>query len=158
MRSFLFLGCVLAFAVGGCDRAQEAATPETTSAPAPTPAVTDGAPGPGGFGPPGDQTLDEMLERARAGFSRMDRDGDGQVTAEERQAMRAEFGGGEGRGRGRGGGGMMGRADADGDGQVTLAEAEAQARARFARMDADKDGTVTVDERRAAFPRMRGGG
>lgn len=150
VRFILFLGCAMALAVGGCGQSEEA---ETAIAPAPPAAPDTGRPEPGGFGPPGDQTLDQMLERSRAAFARMDQDGDGAVTAEEREALRAQA-----RepvaGRGRGSG-MVARADADGDGQVTLAEVEAQARARFERMDADKDGVVTADERRAAFEQRR---
>ncbi|MFC3078263.1 EF-hand domain-containing protein [Phenylobacterium terrae] len=156
MRAFLIAGCALAMGVGGCSPSEEAETADAPAAPAASAPAPDAGP-PGGFGPLGDQTLDQMLERSRASFARMDQDGDGKVTAEEREAMRAQFGGGEGRGPGRGGA-MIARADADGDGQVTLAEMEAQARARFERMDADGNGTVTADERRAAFERMRGGG
>ncbi len=159
VRSFLLVGCALALAVGGCSRSEEAETAKATAAPAAPaaePAASEAGP-PGGFGPISDQTLDQMLERSRASFTRMDQDGDGKVTAEEREAMRAQFGGGDGRGPGRAGG-VMARADADGDGQVTLAEMEAQARARFERMDADKDGVVSADERRAAFEQRRSGG
>lgn len=160
MRSFLFLGCALALAAGGCSRTEEARAPEAATVPPPAaPGQADApAPPPGGFGPLGDQSLDQMLELTRASFARMDRDGDGRVTEAEREAMRAQRGaagpvGGPGRG-----GGMMARADADGDGQLTLAEMEAQARTRFERMDVDKDGVVTADERRAAFERRRSGG
>jgi len=118
----------------------------------------DGGPAAGPGGPrffAVDQTLDQMLERTRNRFARLDGDGDGKLTRSEIEAAQAaaESQGGPGGIAGRRGAGGMMRADADGDGAVTRDEVEAQTRQRFERLDADKDGKVTGEEMMAAFPR-----
>jgi len=74
-------------------------------------------------------------------FARLDKNGDGFITADELGDMA---------GRGPGGGVMA--ADADHDGKVSHAEYNAQAAARFARFDANHDGQITPDEMNAARP------
>ena len=76
----------------------------------------------------------EFTAQAEARFARMDKNGDGFITADEM--------GGKG---GRGGGRLM-AADTDHDGKVSHAEFTAMAAARFARMDANNDGEITADE------------
>ena len=68
-------------------------------------------------------------------FTRMDKNSDGAVTADELGDMA---------GRGPGGGVMA--ADTDHDGKVSHAEFTAMSTARFARMDANSDGDITADE------------
>ena len=125
----------------GCSK--PAVDPASSAPAASAPASAD----PAGWRGPETQTLDQMLERTRARFERMDLDHDGKVTQaemDEARAQRDSQGGGGGPG-----GGMMSRADANGDGAVTLDEMQSQARDRFARLDADKDGKVTRDEMQA---------
>jgi hypothetical protein len=74
-------------------------------------------------------------------FTRLDKNGDGFITADELGDMA---------GRGPGGGVMA--ADTDHDGKVSHAEYTAQATARFARFDANHDGQITPDEMSAARP------
>ncbi|MEO6214535.1 MAG: EF-hand domain-containing protein [Sphingomonas sp.] len=74
-------------------------------------------------------------------FTRMDKNSDGAVTADELGDMA---------GRGPGGGVMA--ADTDHDGKVSHAEFTAMATARFARMDANSDGEITADEMPAPRP------
>ncbi|MES2341584.1 MAG: hypothetical protein V4597_07895 [Pseudomonadota bacterium] len=107
-------------------------------------AIDPKAPPGGQMRGPGPQTLDQMLERSRARFVGADLNGDGKVTADELDQVRARR---DADGAGpRRGGGMLMRADADGDGAVTLAEAETQGRERFTRLDLDQDGLVSRDE------------
>jgi len=68
-------------------------------------------------------------------FARLDKNGDGFITADEVSDMPA---------RGPGGGVMA--ADADHDGKVSHAEFTALATARFARLDTNGDGQITPDE------------
>lgn len=68
-------------------------------------------------------------------FTRLDKNGDGFVTADEVGDMAGR----------RPGGGVM-AADADHDGKVSHAEYAALATARFARFDTNGDGQITSDE------------
>ena len=68
-------------------------------------------------------------------FTRMDKNGDGFITADELGDMA---------GRGPGGGVMA--ADTDHDGKVSHAEFTALAAARFTKLDANGDGQITPDE------------
>ena len=68
-------------------------------------------------------------------FTRLDKNGDGFITADEMSDMPN---------RGPGGGVMA--ADADHDGKVSHAEFTALAAARFAKLDANGDGQITPDE------------
>ena len=123
-------------------------------------------------------TLDDMIQRARQRFARMDLNHDGKLTKAEIDQARAQFqaqaqaggspgapggpGAGGGRGRGLGGRSLM-EADANHDGVVTTDELDAETKARFAEMDANHDGTVTRDEMKAYFqahrpPGAAGGG
>lgn len=99
-------------------------------------------------------TRAEIIAQADARFARLDANGDGQISAEERAAM-----------KGKRGGGMKGKRDArldtDRDGTVTDAEratAKADRTARraqmTARMDTNGDGTVSAEER-TAFGKAR---
>ena len=77
----------------------------------------------------------EFLAMSEQRFSRMDKNGDGFITADEIGDMG---------GRGPGGGVMA--ADTDHDGKVSHAEFIALAKARFAKLDANGDGQITPDE------------
>ncbi|WP_239987351.1 ca2+ sensor protein [Sphingosinithalassobacter portus] len=123
-------------------------------------------------------TREEVIADAERRFARVDTNGDGVITAEERQAareamrermrerrsQRAENGDAPDRRRaGRRGHGerrgaqherMMARVDANGDGQVTLAEARDAALARFAMVDTNQDGKIDQTERAAMRDRM----
>ena len=68
-------------------------------------------------------------------FARLDKNGDGFITADEMSDMPN---------RGPGGGVMA--ADADHDGKVSHAEFTTLAAARFAKLDANGDGQITPDE------------
>ncbi|QIG80551.1 EF-hand domain-containing protein [Stakelama tenebrarum] len=129
-------------------------------------------------------TREEIVASVESHFARVDTDGDGQISAEERvaahQAMRAERqarrearraeraenGDMPGRGRharrghhgrhGPGGEGrMMSRMDANGDGIVSLAEATDMALKRFDMVDANSDGRIDRAERQAMREKMR---
>lgn len=107
----------------------------------------------------GTVTRAEITAQADARFARLDTNNDGQISADERAAMKGKRGGGMkrlGMGQGR-----LAQFDSDGDGNVTDAEratAKASRTARraqmTARMDANGDGTVSAEER-AAFREMR---
>jgi hypothetical protein len=90
----------------------------------------------------------QMLEREGEMFKRMDVNGDGFLSAEDRQSAenrRAE------RMKQR-----MDRMDTDKDGKISQAEFRAGAEARFDRADANKDGKLTPEERRAMRESMGG--
>ncbi|MEO6214536.1 MAG: hypothetical protein ABIO86_00780, partial [Sphingomonas sp.] len=87
----------------------------------------------------------EFTARAEARFARMDKNGDGFVTADEMS--------GRG-GRGRGGGLMS--ADTDQDGKISRAEFMAQSTERFVKLDANGDGHISGDEMKAMMGRMGG--
>ncbi|MEO9131960.1 MAG: hypothetical protein ABI240_12200, partial [Sphingomonas sp.] len=89
----------------------------------------------------------EFMAQAEARFARMDKNGDGFITADE-------MGGRAGRGPG---GGMM-AADADHDGKISRAEFMAQTAQRFTKLDANGDGQISGDEMKAMMERMREGG
>ena len=121
---------------------------------------------------------DSELRRQQR-IARIDTDGNGAISAAEREAAREarqarraerrEARGVESDRRGHGkrwkrgmrghrgmmGGRMMVRADANGDGRITLQEMQAHALARFDRIDTNGDGTVTAEERQAARAAMR---
>jgi hypothetical protein len=99
------------------------------------PAVAQDAPA----GRPGTMlpsTREEAQTRARERFARLDRNGDGSVSADEMPA------------RG-GGGGAIARLDGNGDGKLSAAEFEARALGLFDRMDGDHDGRLSDEERRS---------
>ena len=108
-------------------------------------------------------TLAEMQQRTAERFKRLDTNGDGTVTKEERQAARdswREHRGGRhgdgGPGRGGGRGDFFGRLDTDGNGAVSMPEFNAKSAERFARLDSNKDGQVSKDEFEAAREGFRG--
>jgi len=110
-------------------------------------------PGPGGPGimradTDGDGlvSLEEFLAGAEERFSRIDENGDGQLTPDEGRPPCPQAGRG-----GPHGAGFM-RADADGDGVVTLDEFKAHAEEVFATIDANGDGAIDETEAQAAHP------
>ena len=76
-------------------------------------------------------------------FARMDKNGDGVITADEMGPM-----------AGRGPGGGLMAADTNHDGKISHAEFTAQAAARFAKLDANGDGQISPDEMKASMERM----
>jgi hypothetical protein len=84
-------------------------------------------------------TKEEMLAQTAARFAKLDANGDGKVTAAERENAR---------GGGTGGRGM--------DGDMTLADMQAQAARRFDRLDTNGDGKIDQAERAAMRERMMG--
>ncbi|MFC5585708.1 EF-hand domain-containing protein [Nitratireductor kimnyeongensis] len=108
------------------------------------------------------------------GFSRLDKDGDGAISAEEFSAvhierLKAADADGDGvlsdaelqdmaakRMADRRAKRAAQRLDVDGDGTVTIAEIESQQAKRFALMDANDDGKVDQREMRRGFRQMAG--
>jgi Ca2+-binding EF-hand superfamily protein len=84
---------------------------------------------------------EEFLAASEQRFTRMDKNSDGFITADELGEMAS---------RGPGGGVMA--ADADHDGKVSHAEFIALATTRFAKLDANGDGQITPDEMSALRP------
>ncbi|MEM7568317.1 MAG: hypothetical protein AAF337_00840 [Pseudomonadota bacterium] len=118
-------------------------------------------------------SYEEFAKRGDDRFARMDADGDGLVTAEEREAAKAaakaEFSERKGKGkrggkmRGPGGEARLERIDTDKDGNISLAEHNAAQEQHFAALDADGSGAVTsaefiaeMEKRRAQFLERRG--
>lgn len=104
----------------------------------------------------GDQAISkaETIAQAEARFARLDKDGDGKVTAAEMQAARKTMRdrmmsrrGGAGRGDWAGG------VDANRDKLVAKAEWQARSAARFDRLDANRDGNLDQAERAAMADR-----
>jgi len=116
---------------------------------------------PGAAQPGGEMTRAAVVERVAARFTRMDADGDGQLTAADRSALKARMSDK-----------MFARMDSDGNGQISRAEFDAAAERRTAmreqrgarmaaraggpgggrggamlrRADADQNGAVTREE------------
>ncbi|MEM1019295.1 MAG: hypothetical protein ACFBZ9_13065 [Sphingomonadales bacterium] len=113
----------------------------------------------------------EFAKRGDDRFAATDTNGDGLLTAEERDAAKEAFKEQRGEKAGRAakaakkggrGAAMLDRVDTDQDGSISLAEHNAAQEARFAALDGDGDGSVTEDEfkaqiaeRRAKFKEMR---
>lgn len=91
---------------------------------------------------------------APAIIARFDKDGDGKLNQEEREAAKAA--------RGQMRAKVLERFDADKDGKLSETEREAMKAAILEKFDADGDGELSVEERKAAheeFPmRPRAGG
>ncbi|MFG0243048.1 MAG: hypothetical protein ACF8R9_09700 [Phycisphaerales bacterium JB054] len=122
--------------------------------------------------PPAREGRPEGERGERGGFDReemmkrFDKDGDGELNEEERQALREELGNRRGRGDDQMRQLIMRRYDADGDGELSDAEREV-ARADFTQMreqiqakivpqyDLDGDGELNDEEREAARPAFR---
>ncbi|UZK66747.1 EF-hand domain-containing protein [Sphingomonas sp. M1-B02] len=151
MKKTLIAGLLGASLLGGA----AVAGPQTTPPPAPmtkADANKDGV-----------VTRAEAMAHAEARFAMADTDRNGQLSAEERKAMRGKHGA---RGAGKGGhgkmhAGMMERFDADKDGTLSPAERQAAQAARqgnrgemrakmLERFDTDKDGKLSPTEREAA--------
>ena len=88
----------------------------------------------------------EFMAQADARFARMDKNGDGVITADEMGGM-----------AGRGPGGGLMAADTNHDGKISRAEFTAQAAAHFAKLDANGDGQISPDEMKAVMERMHEG-
>ena len=91
----------------------------------------------------------EVLDRVRRDFQRMDLDGDGRITDADLPPMMRGRDVLKGGGRAMGGG-MLGRfmaADANKDGVVTVDEALAEAGKRFDLADRNKDGVIDATDR-----------
>jgi Ca2+-binding EF-hand superfamily protein len=97
----------------------------------------------------GTVTLEEFQAGAEEKFARIDANGDGQLTPDDRPEACPQ-----GRRGGPRGGRFM-RADSDGDGVVTLEEFMAHVQEVFTRIDADGDGSIDEAEARAAKPPHR---
>ncbi len=83
----------------------------------------------------GKVTLAEAEAGAQARFTKLDKNKDGVISADEL---------GDGPRR------MMKHADANGDGKITLAELQAQTQTWFSRLDKNNDKVITKDELAAA--------
>ncbi len=111
----------------------------------------------------GKVTRQEVLDRVRRQFSRMDLDGDSRITDADlppmlrgREILKGDAGA-IGRGRGMAGGQGLGRlraADANKDGIVTLDEVLAEAGRRFDLSDRNKDGVHDKSDRDALDKEM----
>lgn len=123
-----------------------------------------GRPGPGKGGEPGEMfkradkngdgkiSKDEVPEQAWNYLSRLDKDGDDIITAEEAKAGRPGVPGGAGRGEP---GEMLKRMDKNGDGSLSKDEVPEQAWERIGKLDKDSDGVVSKEEMTAGFAAMR---
>ncbi|MEM9233224.1 MAG: hypothetical protein AAGA69_03180 [Pseudomonadota bacterium] len=100
------------------------------------------------------ENVSDMVARR---FDRMDKDGNGELSAEEfSSAERGRRGPqGDQRRSNRGGVDMM-KADANGDGRISLEEHLTTVEERFAKMDTDGNGVVSEEERRATKKTRRG--
>lgn len=133
-----------------------------------------------------DMTRTELAQKIDARFAKLDTNGDGTITREERDASRVlrqakrfdsldadkngslsrtEFAAGDHRGgkhrgmdEGRRGHHDRGMSGFDKDAAVTKADFQKRGLERFDRMDANGDGTVTVAEHKAARGKWKGRG
>lgn len=172
MRTALILGAALSLTVGAVAFAQAGASPAV--------------------GMHGDRDAKpvskaDAADRRHALFARLDKNGDGKVSAEEMARARADLqtrrldhmfarmdadhdgkisrdeaakamdDRAEGR-RGRHHGAMLAKLDKDGDGAISAAEFDAAGDARFARLDKNGDGVITPDERRGRHGHRPDGG
>ena len=160
-KLIILIGCALAIAPLGAE-----------DKPAPNPAAK--GKGPGGPGAPGgkgdgsffremDKDGDKAISKEEAGerwerLGKLDKDGDGKVTAQEMMAARPQ-GGPEGKGApqggpGKGGPEMFANADKNKDGKLSKDEVPAEMWERLSKLDKDSDGAVSKEEMAA----MRGKG
>jgi Ca2+-binding EF-hand superfamily protein len=104
------------------------------------------------------RTKDDVLERARARFARIDANSDGvadrdEIAAMAERRMERRWGSRDGRRMQRRGQRMLMRFDVDRDGKVTQDEIRTRVAERFARNDIDADGAITDAD---LPPMMRG--
>ncbi len=99
-------------------------------------------------------SAEELTNSSKALLS-LDKNEDGQLTADEFGMRRGERG--ERGGRGGRGGNPMSRLDKDGDGKISKDEAPERMRERFDDIDANSDGFIDAEEQKALMERMRRG-
>jgi Ca2+-binding EF-hand superfamily protein len=181
MRTAVILGAALSLTVGAVALAQTSGA-QTSNAPA------DAAPARDMHGWRDAKPVNkaDAAERRHALFARLDKNGDGKVTADEMAQARADMQarhvdrmfarldadhdgkisrdeamkGMDDRAELRRGrhGAMLAKLDKDGDGAISAAEFDAAGDARFYRMDRNGDGVITPDERRGRHGRHADGG
>ena len=112
------------------------------------------------------------IKNAAAALKKLDKNGDGELDAEEMRPTRSEGGrgrggaqeggpGGERGGRSAGAGGMMDRImsqDKNKDGKLSKDEVDERMLPMFDRLDTNSDGSIEKSEVEAAAARMGGGG
>ncbi|MEM6681599.1 MAG: EF-hand domain-containing protein [Pseudomonadota bacterium] len=111
-------------------------------------------------------SYDEFIARPNQRFEKTDANGDGILSAEERENAKAERsarGGKPGQKRAGLGAGLLRKMDSNNDGDISRSEHDAHHQARFSRIDLNADGALTKDEfiadmqaRRTAFKDKRG--
>lgn len=153
MMKTLILSAGLTLAVAGAAAAQS--TPQN---------APQNAPIAGKLDRDGDRrvSLAEMQAKAAERFARLDANGDGRLTRDERKAGRQAARADRVRSRTERLNAVFARRDADRDGYLGQAEAPRRLQPNFARFDADRDGRLTAAElqagRQAMAAERRAGG
>ena len=172
---------IAVFGLAACASAADSTLDETVSASATQEKASSAAPGEKMGRRSGPVSEAAFKDRADQHFDRMDADGDGNITAEEKAAAKAErhekmaarraerraerlangesVGDGEGKMKKHRGHGKNHKKDhnpdSDGDGVVSRAEHDAMVAARFAKMDKNGDGVISEDEKPARKHRRK---
>ena len=168
---------IAVFGLAACASAADSALDETVSASATQEKAGSSTPGKKMRRPSGPVSEADFKDRADQHFDRMDADGDGNITAEEKAAAKAErhekmaarraerraerlangetVGDGDGKMKKHRKHGKDHNADTDGDGVVSRAEHDAMVAARFAKMDKNGDGVISEDEKPAKKHRRK---